>query len=401
MMNISQRIKEVPYSAIRKLTPYAEKAKADGKKVYHLNIGAPDTKTPNEFFDAIRNTNLKTLDYAPSKGMKSLMEQTCKYYRDRGADFDPESEIIITTGASEALVFSIVAVSELGQKILTCNPFYSNYYTIFRQCGINPVTFDTTVETGYRLPDYETIRDAVTEDTAAILLSNPSNPTGAVYTEEELRRVVRVAKEKDLFIIADEVYREFIFDGKDFMSFAEIEGIEDRLILLDSISKRFGACGARIGAILCKNKALMTEIIKLATGRLAVSTIDQIGAAELYNVDKSYFEEVNAEYQKRRDCIYEELKKIDGVKVYKPEGAFYIMPDLPIKDAEDFAMWMLTDFDDNGETVMIAPGDGFYHDSDVGKSQVRLAYVINRDDLKRAIEILGKGLEKYRQLTNQ
>ncbi|WP_338067633.1 pyridoxal phosphate-dependent aminotransferase [Anaerosphaera multitolerans] len=401
MMNISQRIKEVPYSAIRKLTPFADKAKADGKKVYHLNIGAPDTKTPDEFFDAIKNTNLKTLDYAPSKGLKSLMEKTCEYYKARGADFDPNKDIIITTGASEALVFALIAVSELGQKILTSNPFYSNYYTIFRQCGLNPVTFDTKVEDGYRLPDYETIKNAVTEDTAAILISNPSNPTGTVYTEEELRRIVRVAKEKDLFIIADEVYSEFIFDGKTFMSFASIEGIEDRLIILDSISKRFGACGARIGSLICKNQELMTEVIKLATGRLAVSTIDQIGATALYNVDESYFKEVNEEYEKRRNLIYEELKKIEGVKVYKPEGAFYIMPDLPIKDADDFAMWLLTEFDVDGETIMIAPADGFYHDSNEGKSKVRLAYVINQKDLKRAIEILGIALKEYRKLTNQ
>ncbi|RVU55879.1 pyridoxal phosphate-dependent aminotransferase [Anaerosphaera multitolerans] len=400
-MNISQRIKEVPYSAIRKLTPFADKAKADGKKVYHLNIGAPDTKTPDEFFDAIKNTNLKTLDYAPSKGLKSLMEKTCEYYKARGADFDPNKDIIITTGASEALVFALIAVSELGQKILTSNPFYSNYYTIFRQCGLNPVTFDTKVEDGYRLPDYETIKNAVTEDTAAILISNPSNPTGTVYTEEELRRIVRVAKEKDLFIIADEVYSEFIFDGKTFMSFASIEGIEDRLIILDSISKRFGACGARIGSLICKNQELMTEVIKLATGRLAVSTIDQIGATALYNVDESYFKEVNEEYEKRRNLIYEELKKIEGVKVYKPEGAFYIMPDLPIKDADDFAMWLLTEFDVDGETIMIAPADGFYHDSNEGKSKVRLAYVINQKDLKRAIEILGIALKEYRKLTNQ
>lgn len=397
-MNISNRVKEIPYSAIRKLTPMAEQAVRDGKKIYHLNIGAPDTKTPNEFFDAIKNLDMKTLDYSPSRGLKVLLDQTSKYYREKGFEVDPNTEMIITTGASEALCFAIVAVSELGQNILTCNPFYSNYFTIFRQMGIFPKTFDTFVEDGYRLPDYETMKEAVDEKTAAILLSNPANPTGVVYTREELERVVRLAIEKDLFIIADEVYREFIFDGHQFVSFAEMEGIEDRLILLDSISKRFGACGARIGSIVCKNKELMAELMKLATGRLAVATIEQIGAAALYDVDKSYFEEVNEEYQKRRDCLIEELKKIDGVKVYVPEGAFYLMPEIPVDDAEKFAKWLLTDFDDNGETVMVAPADGFYHNSDAGRKKIRLAYVQSTDKIIRAIEILKKGIEKYNSL---
>lgn len=395
MRDLSNRIKEVPYSAIRKLTPYADKAKAEGKKVYHLNIGAPDTKTPQEFFDAIKATDIETLDYAPSKGIKEIMDETCKYYSKLGINFDPNSEIVITSGASEALMFAILAVTDVGQKILTTNPFYSNYETLFKQCSVDATTFETTVENGYRLPSYEKILDAVTEDTTAMLISNPSNPTGAVYTEEELDRLVKVAKEKNLFIIADEVYREFVFDGKKFKSFAEIEGIEDRLILLDSVSKRFGACGARIGALLCKNKKIMPELIKLATGRLAVSTMDQIGAAALYSVSEEYFKEVNKEYDARRNVIYTELKKIEGVKVYKPEGAFYIMPELPVDDAEAFATWMLTEFDDNGETVMVAPADGFYHNSDAGKSQVRLAYVINQEDLKRAIEILAKALDEY------
>ncbi|EFI41660.1 aminotransferase, class I/II [Peptoniphilus sp. oral taxon 386 str. F0131] len=399
-MNISQRVQEIPYSAIRKLTPYADEAKAKGKKVYHLNIGAPDTKTPEEFFYAIKNLDMKTLSYAPSIGVKELREQTAKYYKNKGIDFDSDKEIIITAGASEALLFAIIAVSEIGERILTCNPFYSNYYTIFRECGIKPQTFDTTVEDGYRLPDYETIKASVTEQTAAILISNPSNPTGAVYTEDEIRRLVRVAVEEDLYIIADEVYREFVFDGAKFKSFAEIEGIEDRLILLDSISKRFGACGARIGSIACKNKELMASFVKLATARLAVATVEQIGATQLYDVSEEYFKEVNEEYQRRRDCIYNELSKIDGVKIYKPEGAFYIMPQLPIEDAEDFAKWMLTDFDVDGETVMIAPGFGFYHNSEVGRNQARLAFVLNVEDLKKAIKILGLGLEKYKKLKN-
>lgn len=399
-MKVSQRVKEVPYSAIRKLTPYADAAKNAGKKIYHLNIGEPDTATPKEFFDAIANFDANRLGYAPSKGLLDLRIATSKYYKDRGIDFDAEDEIVITTGASEALLFALIAVSDLGDKILTCNPFYSNYYTIFRQIGINPQTFDTNVEDGYKLPDYETILSAVTEDTKAILLSNPSNPTGAVYTEEEIRRIAKVAKDKNLFIIADEVYREYVFDNREFMSFAEIEGIDDRLIVLDSISKRFGACGARIGSIASKNKELMKEIVKLATSRLAAPTIEQIGATKLYSVSEDYFKEINEEYQKRRDCIYEELNKIKGVTVYPSKGAFYVMPQLPVDDAEDFAKWMLTDFDVNGETVMVAPAGGFYHDSDAGKSQIRLAFVLNCEDIKKAIHILDQGINKYNEIKN-
>lgn len=394
-MKISQRVQQIPYSAIRKLTPLADEAKKKGKKVYHLNIGAPDTKTPQEFFDAIGALNLHTLDYAPSKGLKLLREKTSEYYKKHGIDFDPEDEIVITNGASEALLFAILAIADLGQNILTSNPFYSNYLTVFRQCGIDIRTFNTSVDNGYRLPSYEDIITKVDEKTCAILISNPSNPTGAVYTEEEIRTLVRVAVEKDLFIIGDEVYREFVFNDQKFFSFAEVEGIEDRLILLDSISKRFGACGARIGSIASKNKEFMYEIVKLATARLAVATVEQMGAAKLYEVNNEYFTEVHEEYKKRKEAIVEELKKIEGVKVYNPDGAFYVMPTLPVDDTDDFAAWLLEEFDDNGETVMVAPAYGFYHGSNVGKKQIRLAYVINEKDLRRAVQILAKAIKLY------
>ena len=394
-MKISQRVQQIPYSAIRKLTPLADEAKKKGKKVYHLNIGAPDTKTPQEFFDAIGALNLHTLDYAPSKGLKLLREKTSEYYKKHGIDFDPEDEIVITNGASEALLFAILTIADLGQNILTSNPFYSNYLTVFRQCGIDIRTFNTSVDNGYRLPSYEDIITKVDEKTCAILISNPSNPTGAVYTEEEIRTLVRVAVEKDLFIIGDEVYREFVFNDQKFFSFAEVEGIEDRLILLDSISKRFGACGARIGSIASKNKEFMYEIVKLATARLAVATVEQMGAAKLYEVNNEYFTEVHEEYKKRKDAIVEELKKIEGVKVYNPDGAFYVMPTLPVDDTDDFAAWLLEEFDDNGETVMVAPAYGFYHGTNVGKKQIRLAYVINEKDLRRAVQILAKAIKVY------
>lgn len=397
-MKMSKRVKEVPYSAIRKLTPLANEAKEKGKKVYHLNIGAPDTKTPEEFFDALRQLQMHTLEYAPSVGLEALREKTSQYYAKSGLHFDPDKEIVITNGASEALLFSIIAITDVGDAILTTNPYYSNYYTVFKQCGISIQTFNTTVENGYSLPSYEEILSNVTDKTRAILLANPSNPTGAVYSEEEVRRIVKVAKEKNLFIIADEVYREFVFDGEEFFSFAQIEDIDDRLILLDSISKRFGACGARIGSIACKNEELMSAFIKLATSRLAVSTVDQIGASHLYDVSDSYFEEIKEIYQKRRDVLYEELNKIEGVKIYKPKGAFYLMPELPVEDTDDFAKWLLTDFDLDGKTIMIAPGYGFYHNSNVGKKQVRIAYVMGEEDLRDAINILKKALEEYKKI---
>ncbi|WP_455256610.1 pyridoxal phosphate-dependent aminotransferase [Peptoniphilus asaccharolyticus] len=396
-MKLSQRVNEVPFSAIRKLTPVAEKAKKEGKKVYHLNIGAPDTKTPNEFLDAIRAIELDTIDYAPSKGLKPIREATCKYYSQKGKHYDPETEVVITAGASESLKFAAEIVADLGENILTTNPFYSNYYTMFREIGIHLNVFDTLVEEGYRLPSKEVIEKGIDEKTRGILISNPSNPTGAVYTREELQAIVEVAIENDLYIIADEVYSEFVFDGAAFCSFTEIEGIDDRLILLDSISKRFGACGARIGALLSKNKEVMDAAIRLATSRLAVSTVDQIGAAALYEVSEEYFKDVNAEYNRRRLAIYEELLKIDGVKVAKPEGAFYVMPELPVKDSDHFAKWLLEEFDDNGETVMVAPAFGFYQGTDIGKKQVRLAYVINEKDIRRSIQIIKKALDLYKE----
>ena len=393
-MKLSKRVENVPYSAIRKLTPLANEAKSRGIKIYHLNVGQPDVETPDEFFEAVKNIDIKRLAYAPSKGMDVLLEATSGYYKEHGIDFSKD-EIVITAGASEALAFALYSVADPGDGVLTSNPFYANYNTIFKALYIETQTFDTYVENGYALPDYETIEKSVKDNTKAILLSNPSNPTGAVYTEEEIKRIVKLAIEKDLYIIADEVYREYVFDNNKFMSFAEIEGIEDRLILLDSISKRFSACGARIGSVASKNKDIMANMVKLATARLAAPTVEQIGASALYKVQKSYFEDVKEEYEKRRDCIFEELQKIEGVKVYKPKGAFYVMPTLPVKDTEDFAKWMLTDFSINNETVMVAPAGGFYNNSDLGKSQVRMAFVLNCEDLKKAIKILKAGIEEY------
>lgn len=393
-MKLSNRISALPFSAIRKLTPYAEAAKKAGKKIYHLNIGAPDVQTPEIFFNAIKEANLDVLTYAPSKGLPELIEATSKYYKDWGINYDPE-DIVITNGGSESLLFAILAIADEGDEILTCEPFYANYSSFSYETGIKMNTFSTSVQDGFHMPAKEEIAKAITPKTRAILLSNPSNPTGAVYREDELRMLADLAKEHDLYILSDEVYREFTFDGAEFKSFATFEDISERVIVLDSISKRFSACGARIGTIASKNKEFMQACVKLVTGRLAAPTLEQIGATALYGIDPSYYKEVQAEYERRRDCIYEELNKIEGVTTYKPGGAFYIMPEIPVDDAEKFAIWMLEEFDVDGETVMMAPAGGFYQNTEKGKSQIRLAFVLNCDDLRRACHILKLGIEAY------
>lgn len=393
-MKISQRVERVEYSAIRKLSPIAKKAEEAGKKIYHLNIGAPDIDVPDIYFDSFKNVERGALPYAPSEGIKELREAISKYYKDRNINYAPD-EIIITSGASEALLFAVEAVADYNDEIITTDPFYTNYNTVFQQLNVNIETFKTKPETGFAIPDKETIQKAVTDKSVAILISNPTNPTGAMYSREELERICEVAIENDLFIIADEVYREFIYDGNEFISFGEIPGIEDRLILVDSISKRFAACGARIGSIASKNKEFMAAMGKLTTSRLAVATLEQVAAAKLYEETDEYFKKVNKEYQKRRDTIYEELNKIPGVSVEKPRGAFYIMPTLPVKDSEDFAKWLLESFDINGETIMIAPANGFFKNPEDGKSMVRLAFILNSDKIKKSMRILKEGLKEY------
>lgn len=397
VMKISNRVENLKISAIRRLSPYANEAKERGMKVYHLNIGAPDVHVPEEYFEAISNFKERVLKYAPSPGLDFMRKATADYYQSKNIDIQKD-EVFITNGASEALAFTLLTVGNPGDEIITSNPFYSNYKSFFDQLELKMNAFDTSEKDGFQLPSEEEIEKVVSDKSVAILLSNPCNPTGAVYSKEELQRVINVAKRHDLYIIADEVYREFIYEGLEFTSFGEMEGIEDRLILLDSISKRFGACGARIGSIASKNKEFLTQINKLCSGRLAVPTLEQYGAAALYQVDEKYFEEVNNEYLRRRDTIYEELKKIDGVDVYKSKGAFYVMPTLPIEDAEDFSKWLLTDFNVDGETLMMAPGEGFYYNSDHGKNQVRLAFVLNCEDIKKAMNILALGLKEYQSL---
>lgn len=398
-MYFSNRVISMQSSPIRKLVPYATAAKEKGIKVYHLNIGQPDIKTPKGFFDAVNTFNSDVLEYAVSQGLPELIDAMIDYYATYDMNFEKD-EILITNGGSEALLFSMMAICDPGDNILVPEPFYTNYNG-FSSCVnvfVKPIT--THPENGFHLPNKEEICSKIDKNTKAILISNPGNPTGTVYTKEEVHMLADIAKENNLWIIADEVYREFVYDNLDYISFGNIEEIKDRVIIVDSVSKRYSACGARIGSLACKNKEFIAQVLKLCQGRLCVSTLDQIGSIELYKTANTYFKKVNEEYEKRRDVLYSELMKVEGVICKKPTGAFYILAKLPIENAEDFVIWMLNEFDVDGETVMACPAEGFYGTEGLGKSEIRLAYILNEHDLKKAANILKEGLEKYMEVKN-
>ena len=397
MNNFSNRVTAMQASPIRKLVPFATAAKAEGVKVYHLNIGQPDIKTPRGFFDAVKNFDDEVLEYAVSQGIPELIEALQDYYKTYDMHFDKD-ELLITNGGSEALLFAMMATCDPGDKLLIPEPFYTNYNG-FGQCvnvGVAPIT--TKAENGFHLPSKEEILSKIDDKVKAILLSNPGNPTGAIYSKEELEMIAEIAIEKDLWIISDEVYREFVYDGLEYTSFGNLKQVEDRVIIIDSVSKRYSACGARIGSIASKNKELIAQIMKLCQGRLCVPTLEQIGAVELYKTPVSYFKEVNDEYRKRRDVLYSELMKVDGVICEKPTGAFYIVAKLPVDNAEDFVKWMLTEFRVDNETVMATPAEGFYATPGLGRDEIRLAYILKEEDLRKAAKILKEGLEAYVKL---
>ncbi|MEF9990496.1 MAG: pyridoxal phosphate-dependent aminotransferase [Romboutsia sp.] len=398
-MKYSERVSSMQASPIRKLIPYAIEAKSRGTKVYHLNIGQPDIKTPSGFFDAVKNFNQEVLEYAVSPGIPELIQAMRDYYTTYDMHFEND-EILITNGGSEALLFTMMGICDPDDNLIVFEPFYTNYNG-FGQCvnvNINPIT--TKAENGFHLPSKEEILAKVDSKTKGILLSNPGNPTGTVYTKEEVYMIAQIAQENDFWIIADEVYREFVYDGLDYTSFGNIKEIEDRVIIIDSVSKRYSACGARIGSIACKNKGFIAQILKLCQGRLCVATLEQLGAVELYKTPTSYFTEVNDEYKNRRDVLYNELIKVDGVICEKPTGAFYIVAKLPVENAEDFVIWMLREFSKDGETVMACPAEGFYATEGLGRDEIRLAYILNEEDLYKAAKLLKEGLEQYVALSN-
>lgn len=396
-MKVSKRIKGMQLSPIRKLVPYAEAAKKEGRIVYHLNIGQPDIETPREFFDAVRSFDQKVLKYAFSQGIPELIESFRKYYAKWDMNFT-EDEIRITNGGSEALTITLTAICDYDDNILVPEPFYTNYNSFSQSTGVHCKPITTKAENGFRLPDKQEIVNLIDDKTRAIMLSNPGNPTGAVYSKEQMEMVRDIALKNDLFIIADEVYREFVYDDLDYMSFGQMPEIQDRVIIIDSISKRYSACGARIGCICSRNDELMAEVMKICQGRLCVSTLDQIGAAALVDVPDSYMKNVYDEYIERRNLTYSALKEIPGVICEKPRGAFYIIAKLPIKNAENFAKWLLTDFNCDGKTVMVAPAQGFYATPGLGVDEIRLSYVLCKEDLKEAMKCLAKGIEAYQKI---
>ena len=392
-MNISKRVQSMSTSPIRRLTPYATAAKAKGKKVYHLNIGQPDIETPELFMKAVRNFDQKVIAYCNSKGEDYMIAAVNKYYKEWKMPFE-EEDIFITNGGSEALLFAIMSTCDPGDKVLVFEPYYANYTTFGKELNVSMQAVPTSVDNGYHLPDEETIEKYITPEVKAVLLTNPGNPTGVVYTKEEMETIAKLVKKHNLALISDEVYREFVYDGA-YISFGTMPEVLDNLIIIDSVSKRYSACGARIGCIITKNKDLHKEIIKCCQSRLCCPTLEQVGATALYETPRSYLEEVNKEYKKRRDTIAAALKKLPGVKASNPKGAFYVMVKFPVDDAEKFAIWMLEEFDVNGETVMFAPGNGFYSTPGCGVDEARLAYVLKSEDIEKAIAIIGEGLKKY------
>lgn len=393
-MKFSKRILEIQHSPIRRFYVYANQAIKSGKKVYHLNIGQPDIKTPEVFFEAVRSFSAEVLEYAPSQGIQSTIEAVKEYYARYGMKYE-DDEILITNGGSEAIIFTLTALLNPGDEVIVFEPIYSNYATfILAQDGkMVPVT--TVAEDGYHYAKKEVIEKAVTKRTKAMIITNPGNPTGHVLDWHEMRMICNLAKEHGFYIIADEVYREFVYDGKKMASMGEFDDAADHVIIIDSISKRFSACGARIGCIITKNSELYSNILKLCQGRLSAPTLDQVGATALYGLDPSYFDEVKEEYEHRRNVAFEELMKIEGVVCVKPAGAFYITVKLPVDDAEEFLIWLLCDFDVDGETVMFAPAEGFYITPGLGRDEIRIAYVLNERDLRRAIGIIRQGLSEY------
>lgn len=393
-MKLSNRIVGMQESPIRKLVPFAEKAKQDGKRVYHLNIGQPDIETPENFMNAVKNFDEKVLKYTFSQGIPELIDAIIKYYKKYDMYFE-EDEVLITNGGSEALLFSLIAIADDGDEVIAPEPFYTNYNGFASAVGVKVKPITTKAENGFHLPSVDVIQKSVTSKTKAILLSNPGNPTGVVYSKEEINSLVKIALDNNLFIISDEVYREFVYDHLEYTSFGNIKEIEDRVIIVDSVSKRFSACGARIGAVLSKNKALISQILKLCQGRLCCPTLEQVGAVNLYDVSDDYFKAVITEYDKRRNIVYEGLKEIPGVICEKPKGAFYVIAKLPVDNAEDFVIWMLKEFDLNNETVMLAPAEGFYATPGLGRDEARIAYILNEDDLRKAMTVLKAAVEQY------
>ena len=396
-MQISINANRCEPSPMRKFHPFAVAAKKQGKKIYHLNIGQPDLPTPKAYYDAIRSFDAKTLEYEASPGMPAMIDAIRNYYKELGVDLDPR-DILITTGGSEALLLTCLSILDPYTEVIIPEPYYPNYTTFVHAAGGVIRALPTNPREGYRYAKRERIESLITKNTRAIMITNPGNPTGVVLDQDEMRMIADIAKKHDLFLICDEVYREFCYDDKfGVPTMARFDDIDDNLVIIDSVSKRFSACGARVGCVVTKNKELQAALLKFCQSRLAVATIDQLGAAALYDVDHDFFRQCKEEYRKRRDTVVSRLRMIPGVVVEEPMGAFYVMASLPVDDSDKFQRWLLEEYDDHGDTVMFAPGAPFYETPGKGVNEVRIAYVLKQEDLERAMEILAKGIAQYQR----
>ena len=384
----------MPESPIRKLVPYAEDAKKRGIQVYHLNIGQPDIPTPEVALNAVKNNNIKVLAYARSEGSEEYRNKLGKYYSKHEIDVTA-NDIIITTGGSEALLFALGSITDFGDEVIIPEPFYANYNGFSTANGIRVVPVESSIDDDFALPPISEFEKRITERTRAILICNPGNPTGYLYSREEIRKLKELVLKHDLFLISDEVYREFVYSGKKHYSIMSEPGLEEHAIMIDSVSKRYSMCGARIGCIVSKNRSLIQTALKFAQARLSSPTYALLASEAALDTPQSYFDQVIVEYDARRKILIEKLEQIPGVIVSRPNGAFYCIAQLPVEDADDFAQWMLEKFSDQGETVMVAPASGFYSTPGAGKNQVRIAYVLNKEALVRSVELLRLAIEKY------
>ena len=395
MPTTTKKALNMPSSPIRKLVPFAEKAKKEGKTVYHLNIGQPDIETPEVVLNKMKNLDLKVVEYSHSAGFQSYRDGLAKYYGNLGIALDSEKEIMITTGGSEALIFAFQCCFEPGDEIIIPEPFYANYNGFAVTGGLKVVPVTAKIENGFSLPPIEEFKKCITSKTKGILICNPGNPTGYLYSKEELQSLKEIVLENDLFLFADEVYREFCYDGAQHFSALELEGLSENVVLIDSVSKRYSMCGARIGALISKNHELMKMALKFGQARLSPPTFGQIAGEEALKTPKSYFENVSNEYVERRNILVDGLNSIKGVICPKPSGAFYAIAKLPIDNSDRFCQWLLEDFSFNNETVMLAPATGFYSTKNAGQQEVRIAYVLEKESLKNAVKCIEVALKQY------
>lgn len=395
MPTISRKGELMPQSPIRKLVPYAEQAVKDGKSIYYLNIGQPDIKTPEVALQAVKENTVDILSYSKSEGFESYREKLAHYYSKHDISVNAK-DIVVTTGASEALLFVFGTIMDPNDEVIICEPFYANYIAFSVASGINVVPIVSKIEDNFALPSIEAFEKLITPKTKAILICNPGNPTGYLYSKEEIKKLTAIVKKYDLFLIADEVYREFVYDGETHYSIMQEEGLEEHAIMIDSVSKRYSMCGARVGCLVSKNKSVIQTVIKFAQARLSPPTYAQIASEAALDTPQSYFDNVIDEYIGRRDTLITELRKIDGIKVTTPKGAFYCVVELPIKNSDYFAQWLLEHFDVSGETVMVAPAGGFYSTPGLGLNQIRIAYVLKKESLIKAVNILKEALKVYK-----